>query len=162
MMVKMMKELGRRMDTQSKKLLLKKIFLLCFITGYWIQFLTLYSRTLFAHSICNSLHLTSTDSKVPIHPSPILPRPCNHKSVLYVCESVLWINSFVSFLLIYLLTGPYEASLHTKLVEVMAFQLSYFKSYKMMLWKSCTQCASKFGRLSSGHRTGKGQFSFQS
>ena len=26
----------------------------------------------------------------------------------------------------------------------------------------CTQYASKFGKLSSGHRTGKGQFSFQS
>ena len=32
----------------------------------------------------------------------------------------------------------------------------------MMLWKCCTQHASKFGKLSSGHRTGKGQFSFQS
>ena len=31
-----------------------------------------------------------------------------------------------------------------------------------MLWKSCTQHASKFGKLSSGHWTGKGQFSFQS
>ena len=31
-----------------------------------------------------------------------------------------------------------------------------------MLWKCCTQYASKFGNLSSGHRTGKGQFSFQS
>ena len=31
-----------------------------------------------------------------------------------------------------------------------------------MLWKRCTQYASKFGTLSSGHRTGKGQFSFQS
>ena len=31
-----------------------------------------------------------------------------------------------------------------------------------MLWKRCTQYASKFGKLSSGHRTGKGQFSFQS
>ena len=31
-----------------------------------------------------------------------------------------------------------------------------------MLWKYCTQHASKFGKLSSGHRTGKGQFSFQS
>ena len=39
------------------------------------------------------------------------------------------------------------------------FQLSYFKSWKMMLWKCCTQYASKFGKLSSGHRTGKGQFS---
>ena len=44
----------------------------------------------------------------------------------------------------------------------MEFQLSYFKSWKLMLWKCCTQLASKFGKLSSGHRTGKGQFSFQS
>ena len=43
----------------------------------------------------------------------------------------------------------------------MEFQLSYFKSWKMMLWKCRTQYASKFGKLSSGHRTGKGQFSFQ-
>ena len=39
----------------------------------------------------------------------------------------------------------------TKPVEVMEFQLSYFKSWKMMLWKCCTQYASKFGKLSSGH-----------
>ena len=31
-----------------------------------------------------------------------------------------------------------------------------------ILKKCCTQYASKFGKLSSGHRTGKGQFSFQS
>ena len=31
-----------------------------------------------------------------------------------------------------------------------------------MLWKCCTQHASKFGKLSSGHRTGKVQFSFHS
>ena len=29
-----------------------------------------------------------------------------------------------------------------------------------MLWKCCILFASKFGKLSSGHRTGKGQFSF--
>ena len=44
----------------------------------------------------------------------------------------------------------------------MDFQLSYFKSWKMMLWKCCIQYASPFGELNSGHRTGKGQFSFQS
>ena len=44
----------------------------------------------------------------------------------------------------------------------MAFHLSYFKSWKTMLWKCCIQYASKFVKLSSGHRTGKGQFSFQS
>ena len=32
----------------------------------------------------------------------------------------------------------------------------------MMLLKCCTQYTSKFGKLSSGHRTGKGQFSFRS
>ena len=30
-----------------------------------------------------------------------------------------------------------------------------------MLWKCYTQYANKFGKLSSGHRTGKGQFSFE-
>ena len=44
----------------------------------------------------------------------------------------------------------------------MGFQLSYFKSWKMMLWKCCPQYASKFGKLSSGHRTGKCQFPLQS
>ena len=32
----------------------------------------------------------------------------------------------------------------------------------MDVMECCTQYASKFGKLSSGHRTGKGQFSFQS
>ena len=31
-----------------------------------------------------------------------------------------------------------------------------------MLWKRFSQYASKVGKLSNGHRTGKGQFSFQS
>ena len=44
----------------------------------------------------------------------------------------------------------------------MRFQLSYFKSWKIMLWKCCTQYASKFGKLSSGHGSGKDQFSLQS
>ena len=35
-------------------------------------------------------------------------------------------------------------------------------SIKMVLLKCWTQYASKFGKLSSGHRTGKGQFSLQS
>ena len=31
-----------------------------------------------------------------------------------------------------------------------------------MLLKCCSHCAIKYGKLCSGHRTGKGQFSFQS
>ena len=37
-----------------------------------------------------------------------------------------------------------------------------FKILKDDVVKGCTQYASKFGKLISGHRTGKGQFSFQS
>ena len=35
-----------------------------------------------------------------------------------------------------------------------------FQILKMMLLKCCAQYASKFGKFSSGQRTGKGQFSF--
>ena len=37
-----------------------------------------------------------------------------------------------------------------------------FQILKVMLLKCCTQYASKFGKLSSGHRTAKGQLSFKS
>ena len=37
-----------------------------------------------------------------------------------------------------------------------------FQILKLMLLKCCTQYVSKFGKLSSDHRTGKAQFSFQS
>ena len=43
-------------------------------------------------------------------------------------------------------------------MEVKELQLSYSRSWKMMLWKCYTQYASKFRKLSSGHRTGKGPF----
>ena len=39
-----------------------------------------------------------------------------------------------------------QVGLWTNLVEVMEFQLSYFKSWKLMLWKCCTQYTSKFGK----------------
>ena len=37
-----------------------------------------------------------------------------------------------------------------------------YQVLKMVLWKCCTQYVSKFGKLISGHKTRKGQFSFQS
>ena len=46
-------------------------------------------------------------------------------------------------------------------MEVMEFQQSYLKAYKMMLLKCCTQYVSKFGKSSSGYRTGKGRSSSQ-
>ena len=61
---------------------------------------------------------------------------------------------------ILILNGPWEATLWTKIVEAMEFRLSYFKSWKMMLWKYCIKCVNKFAKLSNSHRTGKDQFSF--
>ena len=37
-----------------------------------------------------------------------------------------------------------------------------FQILKMMQLKCCTKYAAQFGKVSSGHRNGKGQFSFQS
>ena len=46
--------------------------------------------------------------------------------------------------------------------KVISLQLVKINEKKKMLWKCCIQYASKFEKLSSGHRTGKGQFSSQS
>ena len=43
-----------------------------------------------------------------------------------------------------------------------AIPVELFQVLKYDAVKCCTQSASKFGKLSSGHRTGKGQCSFQS
>ena len=51
----------------------------------------------------------------------------------------------------------YEKASGGDVIPVEVFQIQ-----KKMLWKGCTQYASKFGKLSSGHGAGKGQFSFQS
>ena len=82
--------------------------------------------------------------------------------VLRLIFAAMLLN-ILSFLVTHFSRRPYpdlflhkKASLRTKLLEVMEFQLSYFKSWKMMLWKCCTRYASKCGKLSSSHRTGKG------
>ena len=50
-----------------------------------IEFHVLYSRTsLLIHSKCNGLHLPTPN----FQSIPLLPHLGNHKSVLYVCESV--------------------------------------------------------------------------
>ena len=60
------------------------------------------------------------------------------------------------------LSSPFPSafSLWTKLVEVIEFQLSYSKSWKMILWKCCTQYASKFGNAAVA--TGLEKVSFHS
>ena len=50
-------------------------------------------------------------------------------------------------------------SITTKLVEVIEFQLTYLKSFDAVKVLHSIYC--KLGKLSSGHKTGKGHFSFQ-
>ena len=45
-------------------------------------------------------------------------------------------------------------------IPVELFQILKYDAALNPKRKCCTQYASKFGKLSSGHRTGKGQFSF--
>ena len=47
-------------------------------------------------------------------------------------------------------------------IQTGLFQILKDDAVKVLLSKCCTQYASKFGKLISGYRTGKGQFSFQS
>ena len=62
-----------------------------------------------------------------------------------------------------------DSSIHgifqARILEWVAISFSRNSSWAISntkRWKCCTQYASKFGKLSNGHRTGKGQFSFQS
>ena len=89
-------------------------------------------------------------------PFPPAPNPSQHQGLFQ------WVNSsheVAKVLKFQLQHQSFQWTPGTS--EVMEFQLSYFKSWKMMLWKCCTQYASKLGKLGSGHRTRKGQFSFQ-
>ena len=53
-------------------------------------------------------------------------------------------------------------SLNIAGLELAIFVPAELFKIPMMLLKCCTQYVSKFGKLSSGHRTGKSQSSFQS
>ena len=64
-------------------------FPLWFITGYWIWFLELYSRTLwFIHSLYTSLHLLIPSSQSNFLPTPPTPLG-NHQSSFSVLEAFL-------------------------------------------------------------------------
>ena len=76
-------------------------FLLWFITGYWILFPVLHSRTLFIHSIYNNLCLLIPNSQsIPTHPQ--LPLPLvSHKSAYRTgpCWWHFWGEELVQMLL---------------------------------------------------------------
>ena len=89
-------------------------------------------------------------------------------SFYLLCLSSLWVPLFLTWktwpLFLQILFFHFLPPSHLPLGlqwYLHSFVLSC-RWWKMMLWKFCTQYASKFGKLSRGHRTGKGQFSFQS
>ena len=102
------------------------------------------------------------ENKSVLNKNQVTSNQCEQKISTYVIHLLLWGhlgNMILLFLDLYvkylfwrlelfnvLLLNIYGVSLRTKLVEVMEFQLSYFKSWKMMLWKCCTQHASKCGK----------------
>ena len=83
----------------------------------------------------------------------ILHDPDNHDDVITDLESDI---------LEYELKWALESITTNKASGGDRIPVELFQIPKVMLGKCCTQYASKFGKLSSGHRTGKGQFSFQS
>ena len=79
-------------------------------------------------------------------------RLLDHMVVLFLN---IWLTSIIVFHMVVLF-------LNISLTSIIVFHNYCTNIQKMMLWKWCTQYASKFGKLSSGHRTGKCPFSFQS
>ena len=69
----------------------------------------------------------------------------------------IWVNTFGFYKLhslAYFCFSSRGRHMHSKYLYPHIY-MSYFKSWKMMSWKCCTQYASKFGKLGSGQRTGK-------
>ena len=85
---------------------------------------------------------------------------------LLECEMSAIVQKFehslaLSFFGIGMKTELFQSCGHCWVFQI-CWNIGNISNPEMMLWKCCTQYASKFGRLSSSHRTGKGQFSFQS
>ena len=81
-------------------------------------------------------------------PSPSFPLGI-HMFVLYICVYFCFVNKiiYIQFFQILHICVNIWYLFYTQFFSFdicMEFQLSYFKSLKMMLWKCCTQYASKF------------------
>ena len=99
----------------------------------WLKWLSMHAHCL--HSGSSQLTFQHWWRRVLISPHPLQPR------------------FFVEYLTMAILTGVRR--------YFTAVLIWISQSWKMMLRKCCTQYASKFGKLSSGRRTGKAQFSFR-
>ena len=76
-------------------------------------------------------------------------------------STILFNPSFLKFLIPKISlprSSPVLLSMHDVSHSKYTVSKACFRSWKTKLWKCCTQYASKIGKLSSGHRTGKGNF----
>ena len=92
--------------------ILKYSFPLWFITGYWIEFLVLYSRTLlFIHPLYTSLHLLNQSSQC--FPPPSLSPPLCELQVCSLCQR----HPNLKFKMQTFLTGagPFQKVFHHKI-----------------------------------------------
>ena len=134
---------------------------------YWVLFLEEknvvgFSSVQFSHSVVSdSWRPHELQHARPPYPSPtsgVHPNPCPLSRWCYPA-----ISSFV----IPFSSGPqsFPTSGSFQMSQFFASggqSIDLFQRLKIMLWKCCTQYASKFGKLRSGHRPGKGQFLLQS
>ena len=97
--------------------------------------------------------------------------PTTHTSQPFTMLIIMWDRlTWLSVGYFFLLLGTLECEVKCALESITTNKASggdgipveLFQILKDDAVKSCTQYASKCGKLSSGHRTGKGQFSFQS
>ena len=98
--------------------------------------------------VCSNSCPWVSDAIQPPHPqSPFSPPACNlshHQGLFW------WVSS-----------SHQVAKVLEFQFQHQSFQWIFRTEDPMNSMKRCTQYASKIGKLSSGHRTGKGQFSFQ-
>ena len=115
---------------------------------FTIPWISAHQASLSITNSWNSLRLTSIESMMP-------------SSHLTLCHPLLLLPPIPPNIRVF----SNESTLRMRWPKYWSFSFSIIpskESWKMMLWMCCTQYASKFGKLSSDHRTGKGQLSFQS
>ena len=114
------------------------------------------------HSICQQIWITAVATgleKVSFHSNP-KERQCQKCSNYHTIALI----SHASKGILKILQARLQQYVNREIPDMSKMQSStmFVKSHYLGEGKDCSQYASKFGKLSSGHRTGKDQFSFQS
>ena len=126
------------------------------------------TRTFKIYSLSNfqvhSSVLLAIDIMLPYirSPEPIHLLSDHHHSFLPISLATTVLLTVPEFAFFFFLDSTYKCDLNSISLSLTDLFHIAWCPQKMMLWKCCTQYASKSGKFSNGHRTGKGPFSFQS